>query len=143
MTLADKARLVLSAHISLDNRTPIAAHAPGPRHCNGVFPSNQRSGEIKNLAMTLVHDRAAVEAQAVLDASFTKFPGLAQQRHGACAGGDESATPRTGCGAGRQRPYCMLRSMPVIRRLLKRGADLKKVRMVVEALGALRDLHAA
>jgi hypothetical protein len=29
---------------------------------------------------------------------------------------------------------------PVIRHLLKRGADLKKVRMVVEALGALRDL---
>jgi hypothetical protein len=27
--------------------------------------------------------------------------------------------------------------------LLKRGADLKKVRMVVEALGALRDLRAA
>jgi hypothetical protein len=31
----------------------------------------------------------------------------------------------------------------VIRDLLKRGADLMKVRMVVEALGALRDLRAA
>ena len=30
----------------------------------------------------------------------------------------------------------------VIRDLLKRGADLMKVRMVVEALGALRDLRA-
>jgi hypothetical protein len=33
-------------------------------------------------------------------------------------------------------------STPVIRHLLTRGADLKKVRMVVEALGALRDFPA-
>jgi hypothetical protein len=31
----------------------------------------------------------------------------------------------------------------VMRHLLDRGADLKKVRMVVEALGALRDLRIA
>ena len=33
--------------------------------------------------------------------------------------------------------------MPVIRHLLTRGADLKKVCMVVEALSALRDLPTA
>jgi len=32
---------------------------------------------------------------------------------------------------------------PVIRHLLTRGADLKKVRILVEALGALRDLRTA
>ena len=31
----------------------------------------------------------------------------------------------------------------VMRKLLEQGADLKQVRMVVEALGALRDLRAA
>ena len=33
--------------------------------------------------------------------------------------------------------------IPIIRRLLTRGADLKKVRTVVEALSALRDLATA
>jgi hypothetical protein len=77
-----------------------------------------------------------------VDAWSTIAAGVAERRHGTRPGRDESAIVRAGRGAGRQRAYVARRSQRVIHNLFDQGGDLMKVRMVVEALGALRDLRA-